>query len=397
MKLTTKYTPIAVAMTMLMASTVATAGGPGGPGNGLGDPTLLVDLKLNARADLGLSVSKYENDTDVELERVYDTDRYIDVKGDIDVVGEIPVNSSSASLTSQNQNNYRNKSINYLTDNDAKAEENGLQGASGNIGLNITAGDNNAQDNSASLSKVDAAFVFAAADSISNQNAERNTYFNHGVRNDAVMGGNTLRDASGNIAVNISAGNSNLQANSLAASVNTSGTMAEATVSSQQTQDHNFTMNKGMLEKVYDTVNVTMRGGMRGTYEGTSDQIGDVYPDIWTGDTHPDGNQTGHFDLDTATQGGSDLNDDGGALAFSEAGTIGLRGVFTGQVVTARWIVRPHHNNANFGGDALRGASGNIGVNIAAGTNNLQGNHLSIAAATGPGAPGNGGGGGEAP
>lgn len=413
MKLTTKYTPIAVAMTMLMASTVATAGGPGGPGgpgNGPGDLSLLVDLKLNARADLGLSVSKYENDTDVELERVYDTDRYIDVKGDIDVVGEIPVNSSSASLTSQNQNNYRNKSINYLTDNDAKAEENGLQGASGNIGLNITAGDNNAQDNSASLSKVDAAFVFAAADSISNQNAERNTYFNHGVRNDAVMGGNTLRDASGNIAVNISAGNSNLQANSLAASVNTSGTMAEATVSSQQTQDHNFTMNKGMLKQVSDTVQVTLEGSVSGNlpnarYVGTSDQIGDVYPDIWTGDSHPDGSADGHFDLDTATQGGSDLNGDGGALAFNESGRIifqeqgavTLGGTFTGEVVTTRWIVRPHHNNANFGGDALRGASGNIGVNIAAGTNNLQGNHLSIAAATGPGAPGNGGGGGEAP
>ena len=46
MKLTTKYTPIAVAMTMLVASTVATAGGPPGgpPGNGPGGPTLLVEI-----------------------------------------------------------------------------------------------------------------------------------------------------------------------------------------------------------------------------------------------------------------------------------------------------------------------------------------------------------------
>lgn len=390
MKFATKYTPIAVALAALAA-------GPA-MADGTADLTLLVDAKVNARADLGLSVSEYKNDTEVTVEKTSDTDRYIDVKGDIDVEGTIPVGSSSASLTSQNQNNYENTNIDdghgdFLVDNKAESVENGLQGASGNIGLNISAGTNNAQDNSAALSKVDAAFVFAAADSISNQNAERNTYAYKGNQFDATLGGNTLRDASGNIAVNIAAGNSNLQANSLAASVNTSGTMAEATVSSQQTQDHNVTHQQGYLDKKYDTVNVTMVGGLIGGYKGTSDQIGDVYPDIWTGDTHPDGTQTGHFDLDTATQGGSDLNDDGGALAFNEEGKILLGGVFTGQVVTANWIVRPHQNNATLSGNALRGASGNIGVNITAGTNNLQGNHLSIAAATGgPGAGGGGGG-----
>lgn len=391
MKFATKYTPIAVALAALAASpAMANDTGGGGHTPELG---LLVDLKVNARADLGLSVSEYHNDTDVEVEKVYDTDRYIDVKGDIDVDGLINVESSSASLTSQNQNNYKNKAFNFMTDNDAKAVENGLQGASGNIGLNITAGDNNAQDNSASLSRVDAEFVFAAADSISNQNAERNFYYNKGTRNDAVMAGNTLRDASGNIAVNVAAGNSNLQANSLAASVNSNGTMAEATVSSIQTQDHNFTKNEGMLRRVSDTVDVSLTGRLTGTYSGQSDQIGDVYPDIWTGDAHPAGSQIGHVDIDSAAQGATDLNNDGGAFAFNEAGNVALGGTFTGQVVTTRWIVRPHHNNAELGGDALRGASGNIGVNIAAGTNNLQGNHLAIAAANrGPGAPGGGGG-----
>jgi hypothetical protein len=410
MKLSTKYTPIAVALAALAAGP-AMAGQPGH--SGTLDVGILVDAKVNARADLGLSVSEYKNDTEVTVEKTSDTDRYIDVKGDIDVDGTIPVGSSSAALTSQNQNNYKNGNVydpedpenaalvasdtpndgDFLVDNNAESVENGLQGASGNIGLNISAGQNNAQDNSAALSKVDAEFVFAAADSISNQNAERNQYVYKGNQFDATLGGNTLRDASGNIAVNIAAGNSNLQANSLAASVNTSGTMAEATVSSQQTQDHNFTSQQGMLEKVYDTVNVTMVGGMVGGYQGTSDQIGDLYADSWTGDTHPDGTQTGHIDFDSEAQGAVDLNDDGGAFAFNEEGTIGLLGVFSGQVVTARWIDRPHQNNATLSGNALRGASGNIGVNITAGTNNLQGNHLSIAAATG--GPAGGGGTGE--
>jgi hypothetical protein len=406
MKLVTKYTPIAIALAALAAGPAMADRYSGGGYNK--SPNKMVDHKTNIRTDIGYSNSKYENDTDVEVEKTYDTDRYVNVVGTVDVEGVINVESSSASLTSQNQNNYKNKSINSLTDNNALAIENGLQGASGNVGLNIAAGDNNAQDNSAALSKIDAAFVFAAADSISNQNAERNVYINHGTRNNAVLAGNTLRGATGNIAVNIAAGNSNLQANSLAASVNSNGNMAEATVSSQQTLDHNFTMNKGMLKRVSDTVDVSMEGSVSGylpdaTYVGQSDQIGDVYPDTWTGDAHPAGSQTGHIDLDDEAQGAVDLNGDGGALAFNESGKIvfaeeglvTLGGTFTGQVVTTRWIVRPHQNNAALGGDALRNASGNIGVNIAAGTNNLQGNHLSIAAANGGATAGGGTGGGE--
>lgn len=318
MKMTTKYSPIAIAVAALIAGPAMAAGPQSGGGYGYGhSPNKMVDHKTNIRTDIGYSDSSYENDTDVEVEKTYDTDRYINVVGTIDVEGVIDIDSSSASLTSQNQNNYKNKTINSMVDNNAEAVENGLQGASGNVGLNIAAGDHNAQDNSAALSKIDAAFVFAAADSISNQNAERNVYINHGTRNNAVLAGNTLRDATGNIAVNIAAGNSNLQANSLAASVNSNGNMAEATVSSQQTLDHNFTKNTGMLKRVSDTVDVAMEGSLQGSYNGTSDQSGDVYPDIWTGDTHPDGGQTGHFDLDDEAQGAVDLNGDGGAAALA--------------------------------------------------------------------------------
>ena len=400
MKHTNRLTPIAIALAALGASSMAVADN----NQGLG---LYIDAKVNARADLALSTSQYSNETEVEIEKESDTKRKVDIDGDVTVAGRIPVNSSSASLVSQNQNNNHNKVLNTMTDNTADASDNALQGSSGNIGLNITAGDNNFQDNSAALSRVDAEFVFAGADTISNQNAEFNNTFNYGTRNRATLSGNTLRDATGNIGVNISAGDSNLQANSLAASVNTDGTMAEATVSSLQTGDHNFTNNLGQKEKVYDTVAVTMEGSVSGTlpdaeYVGTSDQYGDLYLDYWSGDTHPDGQQLGHIDVDNVVQAelpdgtvldASDIdpNGDGGAfffneegeILFSEAGEVTLGGSFTGEVVTTRWIVRPHQNNATLGGNALRNASGNIGVNVAAGTNNLQGNHLSIAAANG--------------
>lgn len=403
MKFTTKYTPIAIALTAILASPLAMAD------NDNDSLDLYIDAKINARADLALSTSEYKNETSVKIKKESNIKRDVDIEGEVTVSGNIPVGSSSAALVSQNQNNNHNDVENSIVDNNAVANGNAMSGGSGNIGLNITAGDNNFQDNSAALSKVDAAFVFADAETIANQNAEFNTVSNHGTNNTAGLAGSALMDATGNIGVNVSAGNSNLQTNSLAAAVNTSGTMAEATVSSLQTGDHNSTHNHGKHYVVKDATWVTMYGGVsnkddvQGTYVGTSDQIGDVYPDTWTGDTHPDGTQTGHFDLDTDTQGGSDLNGDGGALAFNdqgtvtfEAGDLQLKGAFTGLVVNTHTVFRPHENNATLGGNAMSGASGNIGVNIAAGTNNLQGNHLSIAAATGNGTtPPGGGGGGE--
>ncbi|RLA09322.1 MAG: hypothetical protein DRQ52_12515, partial [Gammaproteobacteria bacterium] len=47
-------------------------------------------------------------------------------------------------------------------------------------------------------------------------------------------------------------------------------------------------------------------------------------------------------------------------------------------------FVQGHLNDASIGGNAFAGAAGNIGVNVAAGSGNLQGNALSIAAARAP-------------
>lgn len=415
MKYIYRLTPIAFALATLGASSMAVADG----NQGLG---LYVDAKVNARADLALSTSEYKNETKVKIKKESDIKREIDIEGEVDVDGLIPIGSSSASLVSQNQNNNHNIGLNTKTENTADASENALQDSSGNIGLNITAGDNNFQDNSAALARIDADFVFADAEIISNQNAEFNDTYNYDTFNSATLGGNTLNGASGNIGVNVSAGNSNLQTNSLAASVNTNGTMAEATVSSLQTGDHNLTTNTGMQEQINESVEVTLEGSLTGalpdaTYVGTSDQYGDLYLDNWDGDLHSSGEQTGHTDVDNVVQaelpdgtvlGSDDIdpNGDGGAfffneegeILFSEAGDVTLDGTFTGQVVTTTWlVVGPHQNTATLGGNAMRDASGNIGVNIAAGTNNLQGNHLSIAAANGGAAGGGGapGGGGE--
>jgi hypothetical protein len=395
MKTYIKYTPVALAVMAICASPLAMADGDGFDGY------LYLDGKLTARADLALSTSKYNNDTDVRIKKEINITRDVTISGDPEVIGTIDVRASSAALTSQSQSGNHNETMNDIVNNDASAGDDALDGASGNIGLNITAGDNNFQDNSAALTAIDAVFVFGDAESISYQNSEMNNTYNMGTANNASLSGNALSGASGNIGVNVSAGNSNMQANSLVASVNSSGSMAEANVSSVQVSDHNMTDNQGVTRVLQDTTDVSLGGRLngqaRGSYSGQSDQIGDVYPDVWTGDTHNGANNSpdGHFDLDTDTQGGSDLNDDGGALAFNENGTINLGrvtlgGTFSGTVVTNRTVFRPHTNDASLSGSTLSGASGNIGVNVAAGTNNLQGNHLAIAAALGGSTPGGG-------
>jgi hypothetical protein len=166
-------------------------------------------------------------------------------------------------------------------------------------------------------------------------------------------------------------------------------------------------------------------GSTSSSTSGYADQMGNVYPDVWANSPNDDptaphptnGDLLGHIDLNTDTQGGSDLNGDGGALAFgidtssegsesgsyrgSESGSLGftemgsadLYANLTGSVVTTRWVIHDATNTARLGGDAFRNASGNIGINIASGTGNQQANSLAMAVAQ-PSTPGGGTGGG---
>ncbi|MFO7808774.1 hypothetical protein, partial [Guyparkeria sp.] len=60
---------------------------------------------------------------------------------------------------------------------------------------------------------------------------------------------------------------------------------------------------------------------------------------------------------------------------------VGLVNVMSGSVATTRYVVVNAENNAALYGNAFQNASGNIGVNVASGTGNLQSNSLSMAVA----------------
>ena len=406
MKRIFKITPVALAVAAVFASPVQAENG----------------------GDRGRHHGPYSlsNKASVDLDTEWEITNDVTVWGGAWVRGVINVEAESAALVDGKQLNSNNEVLNDHNTNNAVVDGNAMQGASGNIGLNVTAGSNNQQANEAALSAVDADFVFASAQNFALQQAKDNPTTNLGVTNNAFLTGSALAGASGNIGANIAAGSSNQQRNELSASVNTGGSLAKASSWGVQESKNNSVTNRPLERQIENTVNVTLTGGMGGLYAGSgfggyagqasgttsgnSYQMANYYLDTWSaGLPHPNGSSTGHIDLDSAIQNatmnpyrqgvggvgfdnrGTYSGSEGGVLGFNEIGAIGLAGAFTGSVVYLQTVYRDTVNNAILNGNALQGASGNIGVNIAAGSTNQQRNSLAIAAGLGRS---NGGGGG---
>ncbi|WP_305804711.1 adhesin [Stenotrophomonas sp. YIM B06876] len=391
MKANMKWTVLAMAVAGLTASTAAFAQSEGGDRH-RGDRDRH-NVEVNLKKDLSLSSD-------------------IDFYGDPEVDGYIYLDSAAIAIVDNRQSVSGNHGTNDKLTNDASISEDVAAGASGNLGFNVAAGDNNAQDNAASLSAADASFSFGMADAevFVNQSGTRNTTTNHGVINNAGLSGSAFAGASGNIGVNVTSGNNNEQKNALAASVATSA-YAQSSISSNQVSSDNTVSNNGMAERHESTIDVAMHGTVRGstsgtatgTYEGrgNSYQKTNFYVDNWSSETHPGGNGTGHSDWDIDSQGAvrnpykSGVGgmawdtDEHGNLSLREMGTADLTASLSGSIVDVDWVVVNATNTAALSGSAFSGASGNIGVNISAGTGNLQANSLALAVAQ----PSTGGGG----
>jgi hypothetical protein len=225
-------------------------------------------------------------------------------------------NTGASAIVNDTQLNYNNDVKNTATKNTATIDGS-LNGASGNVGANVAAGDNNQQANAAAIATADAYFVFghgqglAANASIGvNQQAYDNNLMNYGTQNNAsvVDSGN---DVQGSVGINVAAGNYNQQKNDMALASSEQAFTAEASVDVMQKSTGNYTNN------------------------GT----GDVY----------------------------EVND---GLQVVSSGF----GWFPPQKPQT-----PVVNNASLS-NSLNNASGNVGVNIAAGGGNQQSNTLAIAA-----------------
>jgi len=381
-----KIAPLALAISALTFATVTSADGHRGHHDG---------AQIHKKVKVSLESNTY---------------------GSTHIGGYVGIDRLGMAVVDDKQSATGNETYNEAFSNTSDMGDGALRNASGNIGVNVSAGDNNVQGNSAALAATDAGFVFGEGEGQgeyyshgSSADAEifvhQTTYYNwtdnYAQRNRASMGNGALQGASGNIGVNIASGNNNVQKNALAGSVGF-GAMSVATVNVQQHAHDNYTNNLPISETREDTIDISLapsdEGGLYfnlpdGTYSGQSDQIGDLYPDVWTGDEHPAGEQIGHVDIDSDTQGAQDLNEDGGAFAFNEEGTISfgelsevqLMGSLSGTAVIQTQVINERGwNRSTMGSNAMANASGNIGVNITTGTNNLQNNSLAIAALRGP-------------
>lgn len=282
----------------------------------------------------------------------------------------------ATALVVDTQQNYNNKVSNFGTLNNASVSGS-IKDASGNVGVNVAAGDNNQQANAAALASADASFVFGTATASTSvlQSGYGNTLNNYSNPNTASLS-NSANNVSGNLGVNVAAGNFNQQKNDLAAAVS-NGQYSTAGSAASQTSTGNTTVNSANY--AYGGTYVSLKLNADGSYKGTSDQIGDVYLDTWEGQTHPGGSNTGHIDVDSQAQGAKDLNHDGGAFAFKEKGDVDLKGTVSGFIPAIVGFKTPVTNNASLS-NSLQNVSGNVGVNIAAGGGNQQSNSLSIAA-----------------
>ncbi len=335
-------------------------------------------------------------------------------KGGALILGLIKVDSLGMAVIDQEQEVEDNYSNHDRTDNSATISNSALRGASGNIATNVSAGSDNAQSNAAALAAADERFAFGSADAevFVDQESDNNVSVFTGTLNTASMSNNALRGASGNIGVNVAAGAANVQANSFAGAV-ASGSMGEATVSvSQNSKDNSTTFTPEdevvtLWGSTFERINLQggYVGGGRGSYDtvgstldGTAVQTSAVYPEIWIDDGSHDNNDpaelVGHLDFDdeNPTGGVFEFDVDGditpnarrGGLRFTEAGYQWLSGTSVGVSMQQIHMYQRHQNNASMGDNVLRGASGNIGVNITAGAGNLQNNSLALSRVNAP-------------
>ncbi|MGF6777968.1 cell wall anchor protein [Paraburkholderia sp. GAS334] len=109
-------------------------------------------------------------------------------------------------------------------------------GVSGNLGINIAEGIDNAQSNDTSLASVDVGNVFGNAQIFNKQSSSGHAKINNFNLN-ASIGDNSLQGVSGNVGVNVASGIGNAQNNSLAGAVTTTSPGAAKTTAMVATEE----------------------------------------------------------------------------------------------------------------------------------------------------------------
>lgn len=163
-------------------------------------------------------------------------DEVIIKRGFVDIAGDIEVGSQSSAQVEQSQ-----AQVGGASDSDSSAflGDTAMQGASGNIHANVSAGVGINQANDASLSSSNGDDTLASAMVFGDQMAMGNLqlggaseFFGQGLT--TILDGDALSNVSGNVGVNVASGVGHGQANGMAASNNNAVAVAIATTDVEQ-------------------------------------------------------------------------------------------------------------------------------------------------------------------
>lgn len=249
-----------------------------------------------------------------------------------------------------------NDTKNVNVKNKAKVGKGDLNHASGNIGVNISSGNGNQQTNATALATSSSGFV--AADVDANQNGLLNYSLSIQSKNKASGGKGNLNHASGNIGVNVAAGDGNQQANGVAIA---RGDLVHAKASAEADQDsigNNADLNVGNWNDNNQTDANTAVAG-----------------------EHSLNHAHGNISVNVTAGSGNQQKNDLALVAYTgpEADTSALANVIANQTSIGNMATNANlTNTATLGDGMLNHATGNISVNVSAGAFNQQANLLSI-------------------
>lgn len=152
------------------------------------------------------------------------------------------VNAGAGATVIDTQGNGGNGVLNENTRNNGTMD-NSANGSQGNLGANVAAGDGNQQDNVAAIATADERFIFGSAVAVSSatQTNTSNIVNNFSTQNNANLT-NSANNSSGNIGVNVTAGDFNQQKNNLAIAVS-GGNLASAAAGTVQTSNNLTVVN----------------------------------------------------------------------------------------------------------------------------------------------------------
>lgn len=193
---------------------------------------------------------------------------------------KIPVYATANAWDTQTST--RNRISNQGTINEAEMSDSGT-GSSGNVGINVAAGNGNQQDNAAAIanagsdSSLDNSFVFGMASATADvvQTSRNNRVDNYSTQSSAVMSG-SASGAEGNIGINVAGGDLNQQKNTMAIA-NTGAPLGNATATASANQDGPGLIVNNSADRTYrvDTITITKSASGSSSKEGSFNSTDD--------------------------------------------------------------------------------------------------------------------------